>query len=171
MLWRLLANILLIILLTILQLSFWQTLPWDLPWLDFITVIGVFVLIIFDFKWACLWWLLPAWLIDLFGFWPFGLGIVVAAVNLLVIYWLLVNFFTNRSLYATLFLVGLAALIHSLGLQFAQLLTNSFLVAGDWSGWWLIEGKKLAASLILGLIGFYLLNFLSFRFRPVFLKK
>ncbi|KKR14608.1 MAG: hypothetical protein UT42_C0023G0010 [Candidatus Falkowbacteria bacterium GW2011_GWA2_39_24] len=170
---RLLFHFLILSWLLIVQLTILPNLPWGLHYLNLILVILIFTLLLFDFNWSVGWWLASAWLLSLFGFHGFVGPLIVATINFSLIYWLLISFFTNRSLYALLFLVSLALLINDLGLYLFDYLRN---LSQDWpiikmqGGWWLLEAKKLGANLILTIILFYIFNFFSRRFRPILNK-
>lgn len=171
---RLGLHLILIILLASIQLAFIQALPLGFNYLNIVLVILVFILILFDLNLAILWWLLSAWLFDILSFNHFGVYLIVFTFSFIILYWLLINFFTNRSLYSTLFLIAIATLLHDLGLQFINWLL-SFLternITSMTMGWWIIEVKRLLFNIVLSIIFFYALNFISHRFRPVFLRK
>jgi len=167
---RLVFHFIILCLLVVVQLAVLPNLPWGLQYLNLLLVILIFSLLFLDFYWSFGWWLGSAWLLSLFSFDSFSGLIIIATISFLIIYWLLISFFTNRSLYSLMFLTGLALLINDLGLYGFNYLTASYhntpMIAMG-SGWWLLELKALGVNLILTVIVFYAFNFFSQRFRPI----
>jgi hypothetical protein len=74
---------------------------------------------------------------------------------------LLNNVLTNRSLYAFLFLTAVASLLFDL--------VNYAVFALPWHNFLVEELKRLAVNFTVTIIIFYLITWLSYRLRPVFL--
>ena len=174
MLIKVLINLLIWLAIMISQLAFLPNLPLGWNYLNLLLVTLVFVLLLLPWPWAVAWWLASAWLLDIFSFQSFGLYLIVLALTCLTVYWLLINFFTNYSLYACLVLTATATLLYDFGYLVWPILWSNWLGQSGQSlnnGFWFLEAQRLFANLLLTIIFFYILNFLSHRFRPVFLQK
>ena len=170
---RILLHFISLCLLVIIQLAILPHLPWSLSYLNIIIVALIFSLVFLDFNWSAGWWLTVGWLLGLFSFSNFINWIIIMTVIFLFSYWLLINFFTNRSLYSLLLLTGIALIINDLGLYGLNYLTakiqGSSILALD-SSFWLLELQRLTVNLILVIVLFYIFNIISYRFRPVLRK-
>ena len=105
------------------------------------------------------------WLLDIFTFKALGINTLALCLVFGAVYFLLLNFVTNRSLYSFLLLIAVATVIFDVVIS--GLAGADRLIA--WS-FWLAEGKRLAANAVLTAVFFYLFNFLSRRIQPVFLR-
>ncbi|MFH1412653.1 MAG: hypothetical protein ABIG10_01325 [bacterium] len=168
---RIIFNLLLIFLMVIIQQAFIHALPLGFNYLNLVLITLVFILILFNLNLSLMWWLASAWLLDLFSFYPFGSHLLVFGIILLIIYWLLINFFTNRSLYSFLILIIIATIMYDFGMYFANYLFSSEIGIEMKAGWWIIELKHLIFNSGLTIVFFYALNFISHQFKPVFLSK
>jgi len=170
MYFRIIINLVLVLVLIAFQSSFLNLLP-IVSYLNLLLVISLFVLVMNDLDWAIVWFLLIAFCLDVFSFNAFGIHLMTLGLVLIISYVLLINFFTNRSLYSFLFLVGIATIIYDASLLFVDYLYISstlFVLPNDF---WLDELWRLLANLIATGIIFYILNLFSKRFQPVFLRK
>lgn len=110
--------ILLIIVIFILQQSFIMNLNWRF---NFWPAILIFILFVFDSKLALFWGLIAGFLADIFSVMPFGTNLFVFLIMLLIIYLLIKDIITNRSLLSLLILVLGGTLIYNLSLWLLSL--------------------------------------------------
>lgn len=170
--WLKISLIIFLPLLLILgQFSLISALPGSLATANFILVCLIFVLVLVNWSWAAWWWLAAGLFTDIIGLSIFGLNLLSYGLTFLIIYWLLLNFFTNRSLYSFLLLNSLALIIFESLKLFWNWLFNAQAITNFTWGYWLILGYKLLWSWLLTVIIFYLLTFISRRFLPVFIRK
>lgn len=166
---KIIFNIIPILLLAMTQMSFISGLPAGLNNLNLILIILIFILSLVNLETA-MWWAVGAgFLLDVFSFMPFGaysacLFLTIAAAN-----FLLVNFFTDRSLYSFLALAGIATVIHEFFLTVVKFLANT--PASLSSGFWMEKISRLGFNLLAVLLIFYLVHYISNRLKPVFLMR
>ncbi len=162
---KIILNVILILLLAMAQLSFISGLPAGLNNLNLILIILIFILSLVNLETA-MWWAAGAgFLLDIFSFMPFGAYSVCLFLTAAAANFLLVNFFTDRSLYSFLALIGLATVIYEF-----------FLTFWDWPaslnfGFWMGKISQLGFNLLAVLIIFYLVHYISNRLKPVFLMR
>lgn len=171
---RIFINFLLLIGLVIIQISFINGLPTVFKNINLIIIVLVFILGLVGFN-SAFWWAVGAGLfLDIFSFLPFGINLLCLLATLLLINFLLTNFFTNRSLYSFLVLNFFYTLIFRFFVISLNYIVDSFAkknFAIHYNLNFLInESSALILNFILVVIIFYLLSFLSVRFKPVFLK-
>jgi len=111
---KIILNIILILSIVIIQLSFISGLPAQLNNLNLILVILIFILGLINLDLA-VWWVIGAGiLLDMFYFMPFDLYLVCLSLTIIITNFLLTNFFTDRSLYSFFALVGLATVVYGI---------------------------------------------------------
>jgi hypothetical protein len=168
-------NLLTIIFLVMIQFGFVSALPGVFCDINLLLIALVFVLFLFGTEIASGWTISLGFLKDAFSYLPFGLFILSFALSFFLAYFLLNNFFTNRSLYSFLALcastiVGYKLVLYLLSLTFRFFgMTDLNLSIGK--AFWLNEGVSLFLNLALATVIFYLINFLSKRLKPAFLLK
>lgn len=161
--------------LALIQFSLISALPW--PWSNFnlAVIFYIFAFLALGRDQA---WLLAAasgWFLDVWRFQPFGVSLLSLTLSALVVYLVLENVLTNRSLYSFL-------LLTAIGLFAETIFYNILLTIFDWSGaagnFFLFNSafwESLAWSLLLGLLVvglfFNLLASASNRLKPFFLKR
>ncbi len=173
MIGKILANVFLISFLGLIQLSLISSLPVWFSQINIVLVVLVFILATFAFKLAVLWALFIGLILDLFSFLPFGSLTLALVATTLFAYFLLNNFFTNRSLYTFLALVSFSTLFFFL-LNSAINYLNVFLGKTIFSPRNLIDMFlavffQIIVNLLVTIIFFYLFNFISQRLKPFFL--
>lgn len=171
---RIFLNIILIILLSVVQLSFVSVLPGPLASLNLILVIFVFILVLGGLRLG-LWWAFGTGLVmDALSFSPFGSYVLSLTLTVAAVDFLIHNFFTNRSLYSFLALTFFFTLIFRLVFYLvgliAQIFGNDHFSLINFHLWVSLAGE-IALNLLAALIIFYLLNFLNKKLSPVFLVK
>jgi len=174
MYYRIVINSILLLFLVIGQISFVSGLPLGLANLNLIIVCLIFILSFGGLDRALWSALTLGFLLDVFSFSYFGLYIVCLALTVLVVHFLLNNFFTNRSLYSVLALVALATLVYEICLfasdYIISLFNNIDLLVGS-GDFWLGQLIQLGLNCFLAILLFYAFHFLSRRLSPAFLFK
>ena len=103
--WRLIKYIALSIFIFVTHVLILSILPWPFNHINIILILFLWF-IIYNGHERILWLVLPlAFLLELFVSFPFGLTSAALLFTVLIMHWLLINFFTNRSLYIV-FLAG-----------------------------------------------------------------
>jgi len=161
--------------LALLQFSFISALPWPFNNFDFSLVAIIFSFLLFDKKDTWLIAIVLGFFADTWLFHPYGTAILSLFFTALVLYLVLENLLTNRSLYSFLLLTVIAVAAN-------VIFTRIFLIIFDWSGvsvshflasslfWESLAWKLILSLLVVGLI-FSLLAILSRRLKPFFLKR
>ncbi len=170
---KIILNLILIISLAIIQLSFISGLPAFLDNINLIIVAIILILVIGNFKLAFWWSIGTGIMLDIYSFLIFGVNLVSLLTTLLFANFLLVNFFTNRSLYSILALTILASICYDLlsyGLScLIYFFSHQDFILNLGINFWLNRLSGLALNLLAVLIIFYFMNFISHKFKPVFL--
>jgi hypothetical protein len=160
--------------LALVQFSLISFLPW--PWsnLDIILIAIIFscLMVSRDRVWFLA--LAAGFFIDVFSFHPFGLSLLSLFLSAVIMYFVLENVLTNRSLYSFL-------LLSIIGITAEAFIFNILLVIFDWSGssgrlflfsatFWESLAWSLALGVFLVALFFNLLALASRRLQPFFLK-
>lgn len=175
MYYKAIANTLLIFILSAIQLSFISALPGYLNDLNLILVILVFVLGLWGLNLA-LWWAVGIGiLLDIFSFYPFSVFLISLSLSVIAVNLLLVNFFTDRSLYSFLGLTVFFTLLYNFILNtffyflpLADARTALFILDAKF---WINLFARIILNLIATWIIFYVINFVSNKLKPAFLIK
>lgn len=126
-------------------------------------IVLIFWLVLFGLEQAWFCWLVSGFLADLFSFRLFGFYTILFCLLLLLVYWLLSNVLTNRSLYSFLLIAAIVTIIYDsatwliVGIPADNLLFDEF--------------KRLVANWLATIVVFYLVSWMSYRLKPVFLIK
>lgn len=171
---KIIYNIIFIIFLVIFQIAFINNLPARLNNLNLILVVLIFILSLINLNYAFVWVIGLGWLLSIFLFAPFGIHLISLFLTIIFCNLLLISFFTNRSLYSFLVLVGLATIIYEFFLNSLNYLVDLFskenlLIINH--SFWLDKISQLFLNLVATIIIFYFINFISKKFRPTFLLK
>jgi hypothetical protein len=171
---KILTHIFLIVLTIILQIAFISGLPFWLKNLNFIIVVLVMILGFSGLKTALWWTVSLGFLIEIYSFMPFGINLIALLATILAVNFLLINFFTDRSLYALLALTFFASVVFKICIIIFDFIYN-YLTKADITIYFngsfffnFISGLFLNFLAVIFI--FYFLSYLSNRFRPVFLK-
>ena len=170
---KIIANIIFIVCLTAIQISFISGLPGAFGDFNLILVVLVFILGFASFNLA-LWWAVGAGLmLEAVYFFPFGSQLISLGLTVVIANFLLNYFFTNRSLYSFLALVALATVAHKLVINFIVLLFNQtspplFIFSSDF---WVLLFEQMILNLLVTVFIYYLIHFFSRNLKPVFLIK
>jgi len=172
---KIIINIILIISLSIIQVSFISGLPYFLSLFNLSIISLILILVIKDLEYAIYWSLGFGLLFDMIYFSPFGIFILCFTLTVIFSNYLLIYLFTNRSLYSFIALTFLATIFYNFIYIFLIFILNfitpfEFEVKIDINFF-----KDLLTEVILNIIiiiiAFYVLNFLSRKLKPVFLTK
>lgn len=171
---KIIINLLLIFALGICQISFIYGLP---TWFKNINLIIIFIVFILSYNGYQLafWWTVGAGLVlDMYSFAPWGTNFFSLMVTLMIINFLLVNFFTNRSLYSFAILTMSASISYRgifilLYYFINKIVEDKFRLQLN-PDFFVNEISGLFLNLLSVIIIFYLLTYISRRFKPVFLK-
>ncbi|MFA6170962.1 MAG: hypothetical protein WCW77_03495 [Patescibacteria group bacterium] len=175
MLKKIAINFFLVLGLLTAQFGLVSGLPGILPGINLIIASLIFTLALADFP-AAAYLALGAGLIeDIYSFLPFGLHLGSLFLTLIAVNFLYKSFFTNRSLYSFAALTALANLAYLFTQKIIELIINYFSGAGikaDFSvNFWLEAASIVILNIILTAVIFYIVNYLSHRFKPVFLVR
>ena len=122
------------------------------------------------------WSLYAGLLVDVFAFGFFGLFMITFLVTTLIVYFLQINFLTNRSLYVALTLIALGTLVFNFSFQILELILGFFSSSSQsiflFSGFfWQELLYQLIFHSVLAVIVFYFFSFTTRRFRPELLER
>lgn len=169
---RIIIQALLIILASLLQFSFISGLPLALNNFNLILVILIFILSFGSLK-LSMWWAVSAgFLLDTFSFLPFGVFLASLPLTILAANFFIVKFFTNRSLYSFFALTFLTTIFYNIILNLINYLAGYKSALFSFNRIFLVSlGEQIILNLFAALIIFYIINFISNKWRPVFLIK
>ena len=166
-------NIILIISLTIFQLSFVSGLPSWLHNVNFVLVILLFVLVLGGLK-SALWTAIgTGFLLDVYSFLPFGFYLINLFAALIFANFLLAHFFTNRSLYSFFALTFFLTVFYELVLRSLIYFSLAIKKGADFfifsKEFWINISLQIILNLLAVFVLFYSINFISHKLKPVFL--
>ena len=170
---NILFSALAVIAIIIAQLAFINGLPPYLSNLNIVLIIIILLISLGSLRTA-LWWAIGlGFLLDFFSFEPFGLYLSSLFFTVLFLRILLNSFITNRSLYSFLTLTFFGTLFFEFCVYaisfFSRFFSSQNFIVEFTAGFWQQEAANVFVNLITMAIIFYLVNFLSRSFRPVFL--
>lgn len=175
MLGKIILNSILILCLVAVQLGFLSGLPGWLSYTNLALVILVFLLGLYNLNMALAWAAAAGLLIDFFGFDLFGAHTVAFITAAIITDLLLVNFFTNRSLYSFLALATLAFLCYEIILLLFingnSLITGGTIALIPQTSFFMVKAGSLIMNLAAVSIIFFMLAFASKKFKPGFLSQ
>jgi hypothetical protein len=172
---KIITNIIAISALAVVQIGFISGLPGWLSYSNLAVVVLVFVLGFWGFKYALIWTLGTAFLIDIYSFEQFGLHSLSLLTAMLSANFLLNGFFTNRSLYSFAAVGALTGFIYKILLFFGTYIID--LLSGEtavyfWSyGFWQGRLIEVLMSVMIAAGCFYLLAFLGTSLKPAQLDR
>lgn len=172
---KFLLNSILIIFLALFQISFISGLPLWFNNLNFILVVIIFILVLINFKISFWWFVGVGFLLDIYSFFPFGFYLICLLATLLFVNFLLNNFFTNRSMYSFLALTFFSTIFYVFSLNLMKFFLQIFTYQANFSvfirEFWVNAVFQILLNLILVVILFNLINFVSHKLKPVFLVR
>ncbi len=172
---RIIIQALLVILASLLQFSFIPGLPLALNNFNLILIILIFILSLGGLK-LSMWWAVGiGFLLDIFSFSPFGVFLASLPLTMLAANFLMVQFFTNRSLYSFFALTFLTTIFYNVFLNLinylAQIASYKSAIFSFNRIFLVSLGEQIILNLFAVLIIFYVINFISDKWKPVFLAK
>jgi len=173
MLGKIILNIFLLLALVALQLGLVTSLPYFMSGTNLVLISIVFILGVYGF-WTALYWTIGvAVLLDIYSFVFFGDYLLSFLLILLMANFLFGFLFTNKSLYSFLMLVSFGYIFFEVFFIFFHYL-EVFLQKGNFDivfdgNFFTIKVIGLLSSLVVSVIVFNSLNFLTNKLKPVFL--
>jgi len=172
---KILLNLILIIFLVFFQISFISSLPLQFSNFNFILVIIIFILVLINFKISFYWSIGAGFLLDIYSFFPFGFYLVCLSITLVFANFLINNFFTNRSMYSFLALTFFSTIFYVFSFNLIKFFLQVFTYQANFfifmKEFWIKGAFQVLLNLILVVILFYLVNFVSHKLKPVFLVR
>lgn len=170
---KIIINTLLIIALFVLQFAFVSGLPVWFGSANLIIIVLIFIIGMGKINIA-LWWLFGlGFLMEIFSFAPFGIIFISLALVFALAYALLMNYFTDRTLYSFLAITLLSTTAYDLSLYLLNGLVGIIMRMETGIAintlFWLNRLQGLITNLVLVFITYYLINYLSRNLKPVFL--
>ena len=172
---KIIFNVIAAALLFVIQVAFINALPMRLDGLNLAIVVIIFILVLYGYRLA-FWWSFGLGIaIGLFSFLPFGIELAGLLAAVSAASFLLNNFLTNRSLYTFLFLNFIAlfvfqAVVYSI-LFILRAATERPLYFTASQVFWVDQLYALGYNMLATIVGFYLVNYLSVRLKPMFIIK
>lgn len=164
-----------VISLSLAQVSFISALPFPFYEFDLLIIFLVFFRALFPGLKNIWIFALAGLIFDVFYIPVIDIFVVVWPLIFLICDFLSSNVFTNRSLYSFLATGFFVTIFYSLILNSAfylfRVLSSEAGVFILDKGFWLALGSKIILNLLVIIICFYIINFLSNRLRPVFIIK
>jgi len=164
-----------VFILATIQYSFIQILPFWFNYLNLMPVVLIFILSLYGWKEALFWGIGMGVVLDIYSFLPFGVFTASLMLTVFFIHVLSTHFFTNRSLYSFLALTLFSTFFYEFFFRFFAYALNIFVKETCLfllqQNFWLVLGKGIIMNLALMFLMFYIFNFASNRFRPVFIRK
>jgi len=170
--WQTIILVLIIITLVLVQNSFIGALSNSFRHFNFLLFVLIFILFFLDLRLALLSTFTASIFLDLISFNFFGLYMLVFFTTIIIAWYILKNWLTNRSLYTLLTLLAFAIIFYNFIAALAIYLagenvTLSFLWRADF---WLAIIYQITWSSIFALIMFNLAANVSKRIKPFFLE-
>lgn len=169
-------NIIFIFGLAVAQAALISGLPGWLSAVNLILIALIFVLSLNDLELA-FWYAIGAgWLLGIISFLPFGLNMTTLALVTLLIYFLLNYLLTNRSLYSFVMLTIISTFAYEI-LYYILLYIDKLFINLDIDvpifnvNFFKFKLFGLFLNMIFVVVIFNVINFFSYRLRPVFLAK
>ena len=111
---KIIVNVILVITLGIIQVSFLTTWPRPISSLNLILSLVTFLTVLVSYRQALIWAFVAGLFFELYTSLPFGVISLSLMFSVILINFLFSNFFTNRSFYSLILLGFVASIIYSL---------------------------------------------------------
>ncbi len=172
---KIFLNLILILIITILQISFFSFLDYPANNLNVVLVAIIFITVILNFRLGLYSAILAGIIFDLFSLSGFGLIILAFLVVVFSLNYLSNNFFTNRSFYSLLVLGFIGVIIYnltSLVLKYAFYFLKFNELKPNLDHFWFYSFFwQIIFSLVLISLIFLVFNSLSKKLKSVFIVK
>jgi rod shape-determining protein MreD len=170
---RIIFNIFLILILVILQISFFPLLNYPANNLNLILTVVIFITVILSYRLGFFWAILSGVIIDLYSINSFGIVTLALVATVFGVNILFDNFFTNRSFYSLLMLELIGTVFYNFIVLILNFIFYSFkinvLSFGLDRFWFYNFFWQIILNLILISIIFLFFNLLSKKLKSVFL--
>lgn len=166
------SNLISILGLAAVQISFLSVLPPPLSSFNLALVVLLFIFTLSDSSQSLFWLLSIGILFDLFSFAPFGINLLTFVLTFALLHFSLRGLITDRSLYSFLALAAIATVSLAASSEIIRLFFYKFIGLDYVFNFRFFYGalaKALALNLAATVVGHIILNFISHRFKPVFL--
>ncbi len=138
---------------------------------NWLIVCLVLIINLMDYRFSVMYVLAMGWLMDIYSNLPFAVFMLTLLVTSLILQLLLGNFFTNRSWYSLIGLGLIGTVIYHV--CFFVLVSALYLMGGTQfylqSGYWIAAGWQVVTTCLLLSLVFWLINLISYRFKPNFI--
>lgn len=165
---KIVANIICISLVTLFDVAFISQLPYGISRLSLLPVLIIFIFLLGNVRWAAWWVIVGGFILELYNFGLYGFHFLGLLLALVVIVILFERVMTNRSLYSVSVVGAAATFSYDLVLFFKSYLENK---NNSWLIFLKLEVVNVLYGIAFALLLFYLLNLVSRRLRPVFLRQ
>ena len=171
----LLKNILIVIILLALQLSFIPNLPGEITNLNLVLVFLVFISIAYNFYLAAVYAFFIGFISDIYSILPFGALLVALLVTLYLTYKVYENLLTNKSYYTMIGLITTASISYTVMLflynvSFKILWLNQAIELSSLISIWLhVFIWQIIYNIIAISIMFFTFHYFSRKFKTVFI--
>lgn len=166
-----LVQIISLIIIGILQVSFLTTWPWPINSLNLILSLTIFLTVIINYRRGLFFALGGGLFLELYSSLPFGITTLSLIFTVIMINLLFNNFFTNRSFYSLLFLGLISTFIYNLAILGFDFLGLIFGISDYFFGfnfWTSFFWQPILNLLILAII-FFTYNISTGRLKNIFL--
>ena len=172
---KIIINIFLLVGLAIVQLAFIGSLPPPANAFNIAIIVLVWLLPLSSYR-TVIWWSAGIGvLFDLYSFLPFGTHLLSLLGALALGRWLLLDFFTNRSLYSYLALTFFTTLTYEVSWQavaaFVLFISGEPANLDFGADFWAREGYLIGLNMAGVAAIFYAYGFISHKLKPTFLFK
>ncbi len=166
-------NIIFILFLFILQYAFISGLPWWFANINLILIFLIFILGMGKINIAFWWMFGLGLLLEIFSFMPFGIIFISLGLAFILAYILLINFFADKTLYSFLAITLITTMLYEFLLYLLNYLVgfvarSNVNFAVD-ARFFLQKFEGLILNLLLVVMAYYVINYLSRNLKPVFL--
>lgn len=175
MYFKIIFNVIAISFLAVIQIGFISALPGWPAYANLAVVVLIYILGFWGLKYALVWGVGTAFILDIYSFSFFGLHSLGFLAALLLANFLLNSVFTNRSLYSFAAIAALAGLAYKLllflGVFFIDRLRGEAFANFFEYGFWRGAAIEIIMNIIIAVICFYILVYLGTSLKPALLNR
>lgn len=170
--YKILISTIIISFIAVIQITFMGSFGDYFASFNLLLSIIIILLFLIDFKWVVYFTIISGLVLDIYSSLPFGIFMFSMFFSISISYFLLLNFFTNRSFYSVIF-VGLSAIL-SFNVIFLIFSVITYLFGFsdfyiDKSYWFKLAYQMINTSIILSVL-FVIINLFSRKFKPNFVR-
>ena len=175
MYYKIFFNILLILLISVFQISFINNLPSFFSQINLFFIVLIFVLSLTNFEYTVWWTVGFGFMLDVFSFNYFGVYLLSYFFTIIFINYLYKNYLTDRSLYSFSILIVVFLvfyeLVSKIFFYILYSINNQDIFFLTSKIFWMNIFSSLVINLFAMSILFYVVSLLSEKLKPVFLIK